>query len=221
MTKIINFLLTLVLFTSCEGIIREKGKVVSSFDHAALDSVKISFSDIVIYSDKNGNFEIGEFVGCVPSCPELEVLVSKKGYATKYVNLSKEAEQSKNLRNVLIELTPSSEKAILLSHSQSKSQLYVLSITTAIFSLLTLLFLLLVKLKRKGLWILFVLFGTVVIHYNYLSKDFLFDAFRPSIFFYLKYTFEPTWYRFNCPIGVISFWVDYLTSKKTVNHVPS
>ena len=212
--RIIILFFSLVLLISCEGVIRGKGKVISAYDKSSIDSVKISFFNTVAYSDKNGNFEIGEFVGCVPSCPDLEVLLTKQGYETKYINLTKEDAKGKALADIIIELTPTIEKVTELSNNKSKTVLYYLSITTAIISFLTLIFLLFVNVNKKIVWVLIILFGTILINYNYLARNISIHALRPSIFLFLKYTFEPTWYRCNLPIGLITFWIYYLTVKR-------
>lgn len=176
----------MTLLFSCEGVIRGKGKVISAHDKLSIDSVKISFFSTVVYSDKNGNFEIGEFVGCVPSCPDLEVLLAKQGYETKYVNLTKESAKGKAFTDLTIELTPAIEKVTEVSHDKSKSIFYYVSITTAIISFLTLIFLVFSTVKNKILWMFIILFCTLLIQYNYLAKDLSIHVFRPSIFYYLK-----------------------------------
>src|SRR5678809_285083 len=74
----------IILISSCEGIIQGKGKIISSGTKLPIDSVKINWLGKIVYSDKGGKFSFDEFVGCVPSCPELELVLTKQGYETKY-----------------------------------------------------------------------------------------------------------------------------------------
>lgn len=210
--RIQNFYLffLLILMTSCEGIIRGEGKITSSDNKLPIDSVKIDWLGKIVYSDKNGNFSFDEFVGCVPSCPDLELILTKQGYEPKYINLTKENKKNKTV----FELTPGNNNLDDLSRSSHKQFLFYLSVVTALTSLLTLITLAVVRLKNKLIWFVTILFGTLTIFYNYLSATIEFKVFRPSIFIFPKYTFEPSWYQLNLPIGLIIFWICYLMQIK-------
>jgi hypothetical protein len=203
-------ILLVVSVASCEGIIQGKGKIVSASNELPIDSVKINWFDKTVYSDKNGDFSFDEFVGCVPSCPDLELILTKQGYQPKYVNLTKENENHKSV----FQLVPNKDFIVDLSHKKPKTFLFYLSITTSIISLLTLVALAIIKVKNKPVWFVIILFGTVAFFYNYLEKSIELRIFRPSIFVFVKYTFEPTWYQLNFPIGLIIFWTYYFYQKK-------
>lgn len=196
--------------SSCEGIIQGKGKIISSNNKLPIDSVKINWLGKIVYSDKSGNFSFDEFVGCVPSCPELELFLTKQGYETKYINLTKENEK----HNYVFELIPTNKNIGNLSQEKSKNFLFYVSIVTAIISLLTLITLPLLKIKNKSIWFIIILFGTTSIYYNYLAKFTQFKVFRPSLFVFFKWTFEPTWYLINLPLGLIIFWTYYFYQLK-------
>ena len=203
-------ILLLVSVASCEGIIQGKGKIISASNELPIDSVKINWFDKTVYSDKNGDFSFDEFVGCVPSCPDLELILTKQDYQPKYVNLTKE---NKNHKSVF-QLVPNKYFIVDLSHNKPKKFLFYLSITTSIISLLTLIALAIIKVTNKPIWFVVILFGTVAFFYNYLEKSVDLRIFRPSIFVFVKYTFEPTWYQLNLPIGLIIFWTYYFYQKK-------
>lgn len=209
----ITMFLLLLSLISCEGIIRGKGKVISKSDKSSLDSVRISFFDKVVYSDKYGNFSLEQFVGCVPSCPDLEVILSKEGYEPKYANLTKETRKGESQKQILIELTPTKGKIVVLLHDKTKRLFFYGSVIFALIALFTFIFIL-TDLKNKAFWIPIILFGTIVIQYNYLEKKFYYNFFRPSVFMYMKHTFEPTWYKLNLPIGLIVFWIYFLLSAR-------
>jgi hypothetical protein len=84
----------------------------------------------------------------------------------------------------------------------------------AIISLFTLIALSILKINNKAIWFAIILFGTVTINYNYLAKATELRVFRPSLFVFIKYTFEPTWYQLNLPIGLFIFWIYYFYQLK-------
>lgn len=195
----------LFLMVSCEGIIQGDGKIISASNQLPIDSVKINWFDKIVYSDKNGSFSFHEFVGCVPACPDLELVLKKQGYEAKYINLTKENKKHK----AVFELIPTNNNIGDLSHEKSKNFLFYLSIVTAIISLFTLVTLSIIKINNKAVWFVIILFGTTSIYYNYLAKVTELKVFRPSLFIFFKYTFQPTWYQLNLPIGLIVFWIYY------------
>jgi hypothetical protein len=200
----------MILIASCEGIIQGKGKIISSSNQLPIDSVRITWFDKTIYSDENGNFSFDEFVGCVPSCPDIELVLTKPGYKPKYINLTKENNENKTV----FELIPTNDNFNNLSRNNSKQFLFYLSIATALISLFTLIILAVINLKYKLVWLVIVLFGTFTVFYNYLAGITEFKVFRPSFFIFIKYTFEPSWYLVNLPIGLIIFWIYYFTQIK-------
>jgi hypothetical protein len=201
-----------LLITSCEGIIKGNGKIISASNKLPIDSVKINWLGEIVYSDKNGNFSLDQFVGCVPSCPELQLILTKQGYEPKYINLTKENRNNKTV----FELTPGNKNFGDLFHNKSKQFLFYVSIATSLISLFTLITLPVLKLKNKPAWFIIILFGTLAVFYNYLSSTTQLSVFRPSVFVFTKYTFEPTWYQFNLPIGLIIFWIYYFKQKNKV-----
>lgn len=199
-----------ILLASCEGIIQGDGKIISATNQLPIDSVKISWFGKIVYSDKNGNFSFHEFVGCVPACPDLELVLKKQGYETKYINLTKENEKHKSV----FKLIPTNNNTGDISHTKAKNFLFYLSIVTAIISLFTLITLSIIKINKKAVWFVIISFGTATIYYNYLAKITELKVFRPSLFVFIKYTFEPTWYQLNLPIGVFVFWTYYFYQLK-------
>lgn len=192
----------LILMVSCEGIIKGEGKIISASNLQPIDSVKINWFGKVVYSDKDGNFSFDEFVGCIPSCPDLELVLTKQGYEPKYINLTKENKE----HELVFQLIPTNNIIGNLHHEKSKNFLFYLSIISAIISLCTLIFLSLIKINNKVVWFVLILFGTATIYYNYLAKSTEFKIFRPSLFIFIKNTFEPSWYQLNLPIGIFFFW---------------
>lgn len=208
--KKIHLFFLVILIASCEGIIRGKGKIISASSKLPIDSVCISWFSKTIYSDRDGNFSFHEFVGCVPSCPDIELVLTKQGYKPLYINLTEENKKNKTV----FELMPANEKLSGLSRNTQKQFLFYLSIATAFVSLSTLIRLATMQLKHKLVWAVIILFGTFTIHYNYIAETIALKIFRPSFFVFVKPAFEPGWYLLNLPIGLIVFWVCHYTHIK-------
>lgn len=195
------------LLSSCEGVVSGSGKVISSLDKSPLDSVMLTWRTEREYTDKEGKFEIGQFVGCPTGCPDLEIILTKKGYATKYVNLTNGGPI--NVEGVIIELTPTLNPQADISNNPVGLILYYASMVIAGLGLITLVFLFIVKARNRGLWFFVILFGTVGLHYNFLADIFDFKLFRPVTMLNPHPLIDPSWYKLSIPIGVIAFWVYY------------
>ena len=200
----IIFIIIAVTLASCEGELDGHGKIISAQNNALLDSAKINFSGYSIYSDKKGSFEINVPVGCPLGCPELEVIVSKKGYETKYLNLS----DSEN-REVTIRLAPTHKNQYKWKSLQLMEVLYYTSITTVVIAFLSFIFIILSNTRNKTLWGLLVIFGTLSFQYNYISEKISVSFLRPSIMPYFD-AINPIWYKFNLPVGILVFWVLFI-----------
>lgn len=84
-------LIILLVLTSCEGVNEIKGVVLNFNDRRPIDSVQIIYKSKhsslktqidTIYSDSNGCFQIGELIMCVPKCPDIEIIFTKKNFQT-------------------------------------------------------------------------------------------------------------------------------------------
>ncbi len=205
-----------VLLASCEGIVEGKGKIISSTDHKPIDSVFVywtNYFETTSYSDSIGNFKIGSFCGCVPECPELEVIFYKKGYTTKYVNLTKEY-NSTNLADITIQLTPSNVPSEQIKEKSFGNFLQYFNTVISLFNIFTLIMIFRVKLKKKVLWILSLIFLSITIRYNYFTGDFKFQPFS----FFLQYRFLVIyyigWYVYFIPTVAIIFWSCFFYKKR-------
>ncbi len=104
--KLSSLLIILALFTSCEGIIRLSGKVISSDSAKEIEGAKIelldlppilrfdsttnSYKDSVFISDNNGLFTVqSRMVGMVYGMPKYRIRVTKEGYQTLELKITK------------------------------------------------------------------------------------------------------------------------------------
>jgi len=88
---VIVAVMTMFLFTGCEGFVEYTGVIYDVQTNEPLDSVKcvmVAFKRdyLITYSDSVGNYQVGTpMVGCVPNCGEYEVEFSKRGYKTQTI----------------------------------------------------------------------------------------------------------------------------------------
>jgi phage baseplate assembly protein gpV len=88
---VIVAVMTMFLFTGCEGIVGYTGVIYDAQTEEPLDSVQcviVAFRDrdFHTYSDSTGNYLVSTpLVGCVPNCGKYEVEFSKRGYKTQTI----------------------------------------------------------------------------------------------------------------------------------------
>ncbi|MFN5002889.1 MAG: hypothetical protein ACK514_15495 [Bacteroidota bacterium] len=206
------------LLTSCEGILSGSGKVISSLDKSPIDNVRIKCRTKETHTDSLGNFEIEQFVGCPTGCPDLELILTKTGYETKYVNLTRENPEKMPIEGVTIELTPTHKAQADIWNNNIGGFLYYASMVIAGLGVITLVLLFMIKVSNRAIWFFAIFLGTIAIHYNFLADTFDFKILRPVTQFNPQHYFDPAWYKLSLPVGVIAFWTYYFRRlrKKTV-----
>ena len=115
MKKIIKtisiYTLIIFLFTSCEGIVGDDGYIFSTETKKPIENAMVILflndkpSD-TSYTDKNGFFKATDFVGCVPNCPTAKILISKKNYFSKKIDINKYWKKNKPQINMNLYLVP-------------------------------------------------------------------------------------------------------------------
>ena len=189
------------------------GQVISSVDKSPLDSVMITWRTEKEYTDKEGKFEIGQFVGCPTGCPDLEIVLTKKGYETKYINLTNGGPI--HVEGVTIELTPTANPQSDIWNNGIGTFLYYTSMIIAGLGLISLVFLFFIKVKNRWLWFFAIFLGTIAFHYNFLSDSFDFKILRPVTRFNPPHYLDPAWYKLSLPLGAIAFWTYYFKRLRT------
>jgi hypothetical protein len=84
--------------TACEGIVGGDVNIYSVDTKKPLDSVRVVLylNDTPVdtsLSDDMGYFRGSRFVGCVPSCPDATLIITKDGYETKTIDFKKYFEE--------------------------------------------------------------------------------------------------------------------------------
>lgn len=213
--KLIFFLLVLIAFFNCEGIITGTGKVVSSVDNRPLDNVLIIWTSTndSCFTDSLGNFKIGGFVGCVPECPKLKLLFHKQGYKNQYIDLS----ENSNLRtgDVIVKMQPTdliqSTEVPFLS-----KLLYFINIIISIINIGTLIYLFTISFEYKFLWIIFILWGSLSLHYNFYTNIFNLEFFNFLIQLSLNKQTGLVKTYLLIPLGSVLFWIFRWKKKNTL-----
>jgi hypothetical protein len=211
-SRLLTIILSLTLWTlltSCEGVVRGTGKVISSLDKLPIDSVRIKWRTEETYTDSLGHFEIGEFVGCPTGCPDLELVLTKAGYETRYVNVTEENQGLIDVENVTIELNPTNNAQADIWNNKVGDFLYYISMTIACLGLITLVVLFIIKVDNRLFWFLVIFLGTVGFQYNFLADIFDFKILRPVTQFNPQHNLDPAWYKLSLPLGAIAFWIYY------------
>lgn len=198
---------------SCEGIVLGGGKIVSSKDQKPIDSVLVYWTNgkIKTYSDSSGMFKHEMFCGCVPDCPDLELIFYKKGFETKYLNFTKEYGHATD--SIIVQLNPTVELDKEIKETGFETFLKYFNVLLSIFNIFTLVIICCVKIKWKPLWIISCIFFSITLKYNYYNNEFDISFF--SFFVQLRYLqiYYIGWYLFFIPVTTIAFWLYYFNTK--------
>ena len=199
----------LLLLTSCEGMVQGNGRIVSSVDNKPIEGVLVRWTvfNEKVYSDERGHFEIGNFCGCVPECPKLEVIFYKKGYKTQYIDLQKKYDYQTD--SLTIKMTPSATTEEL-GEGRWSTILQILLILISIFNVATLVYIINRKTQYKALWIVAMVAFSMTIEYNYFNGDHEISLFN----FLLQFSNKFGWYRYFIPTTAMIFWTNYWLNKK-------
>jgi hypothetical protein len=205
--RLLIFLLILTIFYGCEGIVEGTGKVVSSVDNKPLENVLVIWTntDDSCRTDSLGNFTIGSFVGCIPECPQLRLLFHKPGYKNQYLNLS-EKKDFLRVKDVLIKMQPTDKKQTTEFPFLSNLFFYM-NFAISFLNIVTLIYLLTIKLKYKFLWALLIIFGSVSLHYNFYTNRFDIETFNFLIQFSLINLTGLVKTYLLIPLGSGIFWI--------------
>lgn len=111
----IMFFGLLTFLLACEGIVGGNGHVYDSKTKLPLKGVKVvlQLDDNIAdscYSDEQGFFTGSRFVGCVPSCPDARIVLTKDGFDTLAIDFNKYREKnnynSVSKDSLILNLTP-------------------------------------------------------------------------------------------------------------------
>ena len=88
--KIVFFSALALLLISCDGFQNVSGLVVDDETKKPIEKVTIKEigDNTLIYSDKNGYFEIKHIVGGFYKIPDVSIIISKKKYLTDTISIS-------------------------------------------------------------------------------------------------------------------------------------
>ena len=106
-------ILTIILFSSCEGVIRISGKIISDKTETPVEGAKIELLDIPpaihfdslrnaydssFLSDKNGNFTASSrIMGMIFGPPKYRIRITKNGYQAIEIKINPKDKNRSNL----------------------------------------------------------------------------------------------------------------------------
>lgn len=101
-----------VLTSACEGIVGADGYVYDSRTNLPLKDVKVvmllnNFRRDSCYSNDKGYFTGSEFVGCVPSCPDAKLVLTKEGFKELVIDFNEYWDKNEyNRDSITLHLSP-------------------------------------------------------------------------------------------------------------------
>ncbi len=207
-----NFFLfaILVLLSSCDKAYILEGNVYRASDKKPVAHAKIiTAENKTIYTDSLGHFILNRF-GPGSKSDKAELLVEKDGYKSEYVDLTGEGV---DIHNIRVELTGSNLAKEPICDLNWVERMYLFNrYVISLLALFTLAFLFVRKIESRWIWLLIILFSTVVIRFNCITGALGIDLF--TLPFFLKhYGFYPFTIKIAIPFGVIAFWIAYFTGK--------
>lgn len=151
MKKQLVYLIALLLLqTSCDRVFTMSGHVIDELGNPINNAKIVTSEKETLYSDSLGYFMLNLY-GPGSYSDKLEVLVTKKGYETKYFDLS----QQKDIHDLSLRMK-TSNRELIPSYPKSTVRLFYLInlIITNLFIISTLFFILYKKIKYKWIWML-------------------------------------------------------------------
>lgn len=189
-----------------EGVIVNKNTLVP------IDSALLTVRESTMqYSDSIGSFQIDQMGGG----SDFEILIEKKGYQPKFIDLSKVAY---NQDMTVIKLQPTDK---VYTPALIRNQLRFLnSLIKIVFSFLnafTLIFVLVnSRIRWRYIWITGILFLNMIFNLFYLDYSVLSYEIIHAPFFLTGYWNNPYSLKIAVPIVSIVFWILYLSKSNLV-----
>lgn len=191
-----------------EGIIIDQNTLLPIYN--AQITVEESYT---VYTDNQGHYEI---FGTWGLFSDLELLVEKKGYEPKYINVS--ASNYDFRKNITIKLLASDT---VYKPSLPRNQLrFVNSLIKIIFSLLNILTLIFIvissEIRKMYIWITGILFINLIFNLLYLDYNLISYEIIHAPFFLTGYWNNPYSLKIAFPVVSIAFWILYLTKSRLI-----
>jgi hypothetical protein len=212
--QVFIFLILLFSLSSCFSPSHSEGVVIDQNTSLPIDSAQITFLELyTVYTDTQGQYEIFGNWGLLT---DLEILVERKGYKTKYINIS---ESNYDLsKKVTIKLQAfSKEYKPMLAQNKLRFINTLIKIVFSLINAVTLIFILFQsKISRKFLWIT----GIMLINpaFRLLNVDYTllnFEILNGPFYLFNYYNFP---YSLIIAIPAISivFWILFLVRRNWI-----
>lgn len=149
--QVFIFLILLFSLSACFSPSHSEGVVIDQNTSLPIDSAQITVQELfTVYTDTQGQYEIFGNWGLLT---DLEILVERKGYETKYINISESNYDLSKKVTIKLQAT-SKEYKSLLAQNKLRFINTLIKILFSLFNAVTLIFILFQsKISRKFLWI--------------------------------------------------------------------
>lgn len=196
------------MLSSCHKGYDVKGRVTDRLTGEPIGQAEVFLKTIdTVMTDSSGAFEFDKYLSGGHAFSDVEILIEKEGFKSKYVNISK-------TRNT-------GEAGFSLDQGENRNRFspvgvklfYVINLGLSLLNLLTIMFILFKHIRYKFLWIFGIIVINCVFRIIYVDGSVTFDFFHGP-FFLLHYTYYPFTIKMVLPIVTICFWLLY--SKKVL-----
>lgn len=213
---ILLFAFVILLFTSCDRMFVLSGRVVAENTGKGIPYAGIITSEAdSIKTDSLGNYYVNHF-GPGSQSDKVELLISKKGYETKYVDLGK----GHGFTDLVHKLKPSTQQFTPKLPSSLVKGFYIYNkYISNIIALFTLLFILIKRIRYKWLWVLAILFINATLKVNYIDGGLSLDFFH-SPFYIKQHVFYPFTIKIPLLLSMVAFWLTYFLKREWIINKP-
>lgn len=202
------------LLTSCDTKFDSKGLVVDKLTKLPIHNVKINIKELdSTYTDSLGRFVINKFVNGWAG--DFEILLEKEGYKTRHINF-----ETRNIKrdSAVIELEKlASDSESYCFDKKIISHIYYFNkYFLSFLNVLTILFLIIKKIKWKIVWILGILLNNLTIWISYTDCSIIKFHFINGPIYWTHFGMNPYSFKIVIPIITLVFWTIYLIKKNVL-----
>jgi hypothetical protein len=217
-TRLIKNILALlflsIFLASCDKIYHSEGLVIDELTRLPIDSVKISIKELdSTYTDQSGRFGINKLVNYWSG--DFEILLEKRGYKTKHINFET-FHLMRDSAIIELEKSENSSENICISRETVSRMYYFNMYFISLLNILTLLFLIIKKIRWKILWIIGILLLNLTIFISFTDCSIIKWSIINGPVYLTHFWIYPYSVKIVIPIMTITFWIIFLTNKSVL-----
>lgn len=215
-TNILLLIMMFLLLMSCDTGFHSKGVIIEKVTQLPIDSVKINIKGLgLTYSDSLGHYEIDTVIN--KNAGALELLLEKEGYVTRHITFDKTGIK-RDSAVIALERTANSTGSYCINSKYVAWMFYFNKYVLSLINILTLLFLIIKKkIKWRLAWIIGVLLCSFTLFISYTDCSIVKFYVLNGPIYLTHFWVHPYSVKIVMPIATIAFWVFYnkhIASKK-------